>query len=85
MELVDSSPFVQQVFKLKGSLPNFILYTDEQIDDLHYFISHQGNLVLGIDRTFNLGSFFVSALVYKIQRVVRSDKPDEHPLFIGPV
>ena len=85
MELVDGSPFVQQVFKSKGSLPNFILYTDEQIDDLHYFISHQRNLVLGVDRTFNLGSFFVTALVYKNQRVVRSDQPDEHPLFIGAI
>ena len=33
MELVDSNPFVQQVYKSKGSLPNFILYTEEQIDD----------------------------------------------------
>lgn len=85
MELVDSNPFVQNVFKSKGSLPNFILYTDEQIEDLSYFVSHQGNLVLGVDRTFNLGNFYVTALVYKNQRVVRSDNPNEHPLFLGPI
>ena len=75
MEMVDSHPFVQQVFKSKGRLPNFILYTENQIDDLKYFISHQNNLVLGVDRTFNLGSFYVTALCYKNQRVVRSDDP----------
>ena len=46
MEMMDSHPFVQQVFKSKGRLPNFILYTEHQIDDLKYFISHQNNLVL---------------------------------------
>ena len=85
LELVDTSPFVQQIYKSKGRLPNFILHTEDQIDDLRYFISHQGNLVLGIDRTFNLGSFFVTAIVYKNQRVVRSNNPDEHPLFLGPI
>ena len=85
MELVDSNPFVQQVYKSKGSLPNFILYTEEQIDDFRYFISHQGNLVLGVDRTFNLGSFFVTALVYKNQRLTRSNNSNEHPLFLGPI
>ena len=85
MELVDSNPFVQQVYKSKGNLPNFILYTDEQIDDVKYFISHQGNIVLGVDRTFNLGSFFVTSFVYKNQRVTRSNNSEEHPLFLGPM
>ena len=85
MELVDSNSFVQQVYKSKGSLLNFILYTDEQIDDVKYFISHQGNLVLGVDRTFNLGSFFVTSFVYKNQRVTRSNNSEEHPLFLGPM
>ena len=85
MELVDNHPFVQQVHKSKGSLPNFILYSDDQIDDIKYFISHQGKLVLGVDRTFNLGSFFVTSFVYKNQRIVRSNNSSEHPLFLGPI
>ena len=85
MQSVDDNPFVQHVFKSKGKLPYFILYSDEQIGDINYFVSHQNNFVLGIDRTFNLGSFYVTAVVYKNQRVVRSDRPHDHPLFLGPV
>ena len=51
--------------ELKRSLPNFIVYTEDQIDDLNDFISHQGNSVLGVDHTFNLGNFCVTALVCK--------------------
>ena len=85
MQSVDDNPFVQHVFKSKGKFPYFILYTDEQIDDLNYFVSHQNNFVLGIDRTFNLGSFYTTAVVYTNQQVVRSDRPQDHPLFLGPV
>ena len=84
MDLIDSSPFVQHVYKSKGRLPNFILYDEQQIEDLQYFVSHQGNLPLGIDRTFNLGPYFVTSLVYKNQRIVRSNN-SEHPLFLGPM
>ena len=65
----------------KGRLPNFILYDDMQMDDLQYFILHQGNLPLGIDRTFNFGPFFVTSLVYKNQRVTRKHNKD-NPLFL---
>ena len=85
MELVDSDNFVQHVSKSKGKLPNFVLYSDDQIDDFYYFVSHQGSHVLGLDRTFNLGHFFVTSFVYKNLRLVRSDKSDEHPLFAGPI
>ena len=69
--------------KMGCTLP--YLYTENQIDDLKYFISHQNNLVLGVDRTFNLGSFYVPALCYKNQRVVRSDGPGQLPIFLGPI
>jgi hypothetical protein len=82
MDLIDSSPFVQHVYKSKGRLPNFILYDESQVDDLQYFVSHQGNSPLGIDRTFNLGPYFVTSFVYK--RIIRSNN-SEHPLFLGPI
>ena len=84
MQLVDDHEMVQ-VFKVKKKLPSFILYTENQIEDLRCFLSNQGNFVLGVDRTFNLGSFYVTALVYKNQCVVRKDNPSEHPLFLGPI
>ena len=83
MVLVDSDEFVQQVSKTKGKLPNFLLYSEDQIDHLMYFISHQGNNVLGLDRTFNLGCFFVSS--FQNLRIVCVNNSCEHPLFLGPV
>jgi hypothetical protein len=38
----------------------------------------------GIDRTFNLGCFFVTSIVYKNTRVVRRETND-HPIFLGPI
>ena len=55
MDLIDSSPFVQHVYKSKVRFPNFILYDKHQMNDFQYFVSHQGSSPLGIDRTFNLG------------------------------
>ena len=38
---------------------------------------------VGIDRTFNLGNFYVTSFVYKNERVIRKDSSD-HPVFLGP-
>ena len=85
MQLCDDHPMVLEVIKLKKELPHFVLCTESQLEDLKYFMANQGNHPLGIDRTFNLGSFFVTALVYKNLRVVRKDSPKENPLFLGPI
>lgn len=37
-----------------------------------------------MDRTFNLGHFFVTSLVYKSHRVLKKETKD-HPTFIGPL
>ena len=56
---------------------------------------NSNNQAIGIDRTFNLGNYYVTTLVYKNQRVVRieSTKTNKHdnqdlpaqPIFLGPV
>ena len=66
-------------------MPNFVCYTEDQRKDLLFFLSRKSNYPIGVDRTFNLGKLFVTALVYKNLRVVRADKSDEHPLFVGPI
>ena len=66
-------------------MPNFICYTENQRDDLIYSLSQKSEHPIGVDRTFNLGRFFVTALRYKTLRLVRADDADEHPLFIGSV
>ena len=85
ISMVDTSEFVQQVCKLKGKMPNFVCFTDQQRDDLKFFLSQKSGFPVGVDRTFNLGPFYVTALVYKNLRVVRSDYPSNHPLTLGPV
>ena len=74
MEMVDKHEMVQQVVKSKNQLPSFVLFTENQIVDLEYLVDHQGqnNFVLGVERTFNLEPFYVTALVYKNQRIVRN-------------
>ena len=83
--MVDSCEFVQQFCKSKGKMPNFVCYTEDQKEDLMFFLSRKRDYPIGVDRTFNLGHFFVTALVYKNLRVVRKDNEDEHPLFVGPI
>ena len=85
ISMVDEHPFVQQVSKGKGKMPNFVLYPQEQKQDLAYFLSQESNYIIGVDRTFNLGTYYVTVLVYKNLRVVRAEHRKEHPIFLGPV
>ena len=85
ISMVDSHEFVQHCSKTKDLMPNFICYTENQRQDLIFFLSQKSNYPIGGDRTFNLGRFFVTALVYKNLRVVRANNADEHPLLLGPV
>ena len=70
-------------------VPNIILYTNEQILDLKHFVKNAKNQQIGIDRTFNLGNYYVTTLVYKNQRIIRKQSKSgnniEHPIFMGPV
>ena len=75
------STLVQHWSKSKGRMPNLVCYTGDQRDDLNFSLSQKTLFPIGIDRTFNLGKFFVTALVYKHLRVVRGDDSSEHPLF----
>ena len=46
-------------------MPNFVCYTENQREDLKFFLLQKSSYPIGDDRTFNLGKFFVTALVYK--------------------
>lgn len=70
LEMVKDHPFVQKV--------------EEQMVDFQHFLKTVESPRVGIDRTFNLGSFYVAAFVYKNHRVVKTDSND-HPVFLGPV
>ena len=91
--MVNDHPFVQSIIHNKDQVPNVICYTNEQIIDLKHFVRNSNNQAIGIDRTFNLGNYYVTTLVYKNQRVVRkeSTKTNKHdnqdlpaqPIFLG--
>jgi hypothetical protein len=50
--------------------------------DFKNFLSRQGGTVV-VDRTFNLGHFFVTTFAYKSHPVVKDTK--DPPIFIGPL
>jgi ribosomal protein S8 len=75
LSMMNEHPFVQQVIHKKGQVPSIICHTEDQMVDFKHFLSRQGGTV-GVDRTFNLGHFFVTTLVYKNHRVAKKDTKD---------
>ena len=76
--------YVREYSHKKGLAPTIILYKKEQIDDLEFNAKYTNDFVIGIDRTFNLGSLYVTALSYKNKRFLSSSTKD-HPVKLGPV
>jgi hypothetical protein len=85
--MLETHEFVQKIEKSKGptgQIPAIILYSENQMKDFEIFVKNTDNLRVCIDRTFNLGCFFVTSIVYKNTRVVRRETND-HPIFLGPI
>jgi len=87
---VHDNDFIQSVIMNKGRSPAIIAYLPDQIADMRRFCakdtpeSLRTVIVIGIDRTFNLGPCYVTTLVYKNMSVVRT-RTDDNPVFVGPV
>ena len=92
MRLANTDKFIRYVSMLSDRVPCVILYNDRQIADItnFYFDAVHGS-VLGCDKTFNLGSLFVTALTYinaALQRLTTVHSPEfwdqsfctEHPI-----
>ena len=84
ISMLNTHPFVQTITHNKDQVPSIICYTEEQIEDLKHFLKHPHSDPLGIDRTFNLGSFYATIIVYKNQRLIRKDTKQQ-PVFLGPL
>jgi hypothetical protein len=84
LSMMNTHPCVQQVIHTKGQVPSIICYTDDQMTDLKHYLHKADNPIVGVDRTFNLGSFFVTSLVYKNHMVFRKETKDQ-PIFAGPM
>ncbi|KAI8502589.1 hypothetical protein Bbelb_192910 [Branchiostoma belcheri] len=76
LEAPDGHPFARQVIRGYNKETAFILYTDEQIQDLKRFCcssAHAENTVFSVDKTFNLGQFHVIIFNLKHLGVVKRD------------
>jgi len=62
--------------------PNIVCYTDEQIEDIQNCMTSDS--IIGIHRTFNLGSYFLTALLYQNFTLVRKGTETAH-IPLGPV
>lgn len=83
--LIDpGNKFIQEYYHRKGDAPSVLLYTDDQIDDLAYHVGYTDDLVIGIDRTFNMSSLYVTAISYKNSRLI-SNTTKTHPIKLGPI
>jgi hypothetical protein len=81
--MVYENEFVQQVVHNKGAEPSVILYLPEQIQDMKS-CCEGGKSVIGLDKTYNLGPFFVTPCVYKNPKIIRADT-NTNPILMGPV
>ena len=88
MNMVHSDGFVQRIELSGGHIPSVIVYSDRQICDVKSFCFGISNrteqCVLGFDKTYNLGSIYVTPSVFKNPALVRRHTGDS-PLFLGPI
>jgi hypothetical protein len=80
---LQTSDFIQQVIFTNSKRPIVILYKMDQMKDLKANCIGGGSII-GIDKTFNLGSCFVSTLTYKQKAVIQRETRD-HPIMLGPM
>jgi len=76
-------PFVRQVTFKEGMDPCMLLYLNESITDLESCLRN-GQCIVGVDKTFNMGKVFVTALNYKNTGLFRATTRS-NPIFIGPI
>ena len=77
-------PFVKQCTVKPNSPPNFIIYNDMQLDLIRKISGDLGaNLIIGVDRTFNLSAMYLTITVFKL-KFINSNKR-EAPIFFGPM
>ena len=83
--MAQCGPFVRTVEVTRHRVPNVIVYTDRQINDLKGFcFGGKEGSVLAFDKTYNLGSIYVTPSVYKNLALCRR-RTNDNPLFMGPI
>ncbi|KAL8604200.1 hypothetical protein ACOMHN_014768 [Nucella lapillus] len=67
----------------QGLSPSIVLFTDEQMSYMKAFCGDY-KTVIGVDKTYNLGELFVTALNFKFVSLHRRES-GEPPVFVGPL
>ena len=86
-ELQHSMPFLQLILRQRQKVPCIVLYTQDQLQDLKRFCCPPmsgHSTVLGIDKTFNLGTVHVTVTVFKCL-AVKTKRRKDFPIFCGPM
>ncbi|KAK6196447.1 hypothetical protein SNE40_001670 [Patella caerulea] len=73
LKMQKNGSVIKRVEHTEGKLPNIIIYSKEQLQDMKSNCLGEGGSVVGIDRTFSLGKCFVTALSYKNQAVINRE------------
>lgn len=84
MSEIHTNPYIQEVTLTKDKQPTVIIYSDEQLMNMKTNCNGDNGSILGVDRTFNLGKFYVTAFSYK-NRTVVSRKTGMYPIMLGPI
>ncbi len=76
------------VMKHEQPLPDIMMWSDELLAQVRNLCGNKGFKpgILAVDRTFNLGKFFLTTTVFKQTNLCRHEGDDNsHPVFLGPV
>ncbi|KAL3888444.1 hypothetical protein ACJMK2_000811 [Sinanodonta woodiana] len=77
------NPVIQEIILTKHKKPVVIVYSNQQVDDMIRNCEGDDGSVLGVDRTFNLGNFYVTVFSYK-NRCLKSNRTKDFPVMFGP-
>lgn len=75
---------VREIFLTPNKPPSFIVYSDEQLEDMKSNCIGPNGSVIRIDRTFNLGPCFVTTTTYKNVKVLKRETL-QNPIVLGPI
>ena len=64
MKECDTDDFIRELIVNKRTTHSYILGTNEGMDGMVQFCSQKKARIIGIDRTFNLSSHYVTVVVY---------------------
>lgn len=81
---LQTSDFIQQLVFTSKKKHIILLYSDNQIKDLRANCLGKHASVIGIDRIFNLGLCYVTAMTFKNQGVIQRETKGK-PIMLGPM